>query len=129
MRYNFSTYTTRQNVQLALRRLGRKPGAFPCTSFKTEHRNYDQMKPYMRKPAPGNRETNVEKVKKGMSPEEVIDLLDCPDYIPRREWQYDIDSEKPYTLNISWTDERTVKEVKMISPALWKEGTMRDYLE
>ena len=110
--FNYSTYTTRQNVHLALRRLGERPGAFPCTSFKTEHKEYKKQKPYVRKPVPGTRESNAEKVKKGMSPEQVIDLIDCPDYIPSRDWQYDIDAEKPYTLTISWTDERTVEDVK-----------------
>ena len=124
--FNYSTYTTRQNVHLALRRLGVRPGAFPCTSFETEHRNYDQKKPYVRKQVPGTRESNADKVKKGMSPEQVIDLIGCPDYIPSREWQYDIDAEKPYTLTISWTDGRTVEDVKEVRPALWQEGTVRD---
>lgn len=124
--FNYSTYTTRQNVHLALRRLGEKPGPFPCTRFKTEHDDYDQMKPYVRKPVKGARDANAGKVKKGMSPEQVIDLIDCPDYIPSREWQYDIDAEKPYTLTVSWTDERTVEDVKVVRPALWQEGTIRD---
>jgi hypothetical protein len=124
--FNYSTYTTRQNVHLALRRLGEKPGAFPCTSFKTEHKEYKKQKPYVRKPVPGTRESNAEKVKKGMSPEQVIDLIDCPDYIPSRDWQYDIDAQKPYTLTISWTDERTVEDLKVLRPALWQEGTERD---
>jgi hypothetical protein len=125
--YNYYTYTTRQNVHLTLRRLGEKPGAFPCTSFMTEHKEYEKQKPYVRKPVPGTRASNAEKAKKGMSPEQVIDLIDCPDYILSREWQYDIDAEKPYTLTISWTDERTVEEVKMVRPALWQEGTVRDH--
>ncbi len=124
--FNYSTYTTRQSVHLALRRLGEKPGAFPCTSFKTEHKQYEKQKPYVRKPAPGTRESNAGNVKKGMSPEQVIDLIDCPDYIPGREWQYDIDAQKPYTLTISWTDARTVEDVKVVRPALWQEGTVRD---
>lgn len=124
--FSYSTYTTRQNVQLALRRLGEKPGAFPCTQFKTEHRDYNKRYPYVRKSLPGTRELNAEKVKKGMSPEEVIDLIDCPDYIPRREWQYDIDAETPYTLTIAWTKERRVEGVNVVRPALWQEGTVRD---
>lgn len=124
--FNYATYTTRQDVHLALRRLGEKPGSFPCTSFKTEHKEYKKQKPYARKPVPGTRESNAEKVKKGMSPEQVIDLIDCPDYIPGRDWQYDIDAEKPYTLTISWTDERTVEDVKVLRPAFWQEGTVRD---
>ena len=124
--FNYYTFTTRQNVHLALRRLGEKPGPFPCTSFKTEHRNFDQKKPYVRNPVPGGRVPNAKKVKKGMSPEQVIDLIDCPDYISSPDWQYDIDAEKPYTLTISWTDERTVEDVKVVRPALWQGGTVRD---
>ncbi len=124
--FNYATYTTRQNVHLALRRLGEMPGAYPCTSFKTEHKVYRKQKPYVRKPVPGTRESNAEKVTKGMSAEQVIDLIDCPDYILSREWQYDIDAGKPYTLTVSWTDERTVDEVNVVCPALWQEGTVRD---
>lgn len=124
--FNYSTYTTRQIIHLALRRLGEKPGPFPCTQFRTEHKNYDQMKPYVREPVPGSRHTNATKIQKGMSPEQVINLVDCPDYIPSRIWQYDMDADEPYTLAISWTDDQKVKEIEVIRPALWKEGTVRD---
>jgi len=124
--FNYSTYTTRQSIHLALRRLGEKPGSFPCTQFKTEHKDYDQMKPYVREPVPGNRHTNATKIQKGMSPEQVINLVDCPDYMPGRIWQYDIDADEPYTLALSWSDDQKVKEIEFIRPALWKEGTLRD---
>jgi hypothetical protein len=124
--FNYSTYTTRQSIHLALRRLGEKPGPFPCTQFKTEHKEYKKMKPYVREPVDGSRHTNATKIQKGMSPEQVINLVDCPDYIPGRTWQYDMDTDEPYTLAISWTDDLKVKEIKMTRPALWKEGTLRD---
>jgi hypothetical protein len=41
------------------------------------------------------------------------------DYIPSRAWQYDIDAAKPYTLTISWLDERIVEDGKVVHPALW----------
>ena len=123
--FNYSVYDTRQSVHMALRLLGEKPGAFPCTSFMMEHKKYSKMKPYKRKTMPGTRESNAEKVKKGMSPEQVIDLIDCPDCIPLRDWRYDIDVEQPYTLIIIWTNERTVKDIKVIRPALWQEEKMQ----
>ncbi|XZE56502.1 hypothetical protein SH139x_002618 [Planctomycetaceae bacterium SH139] len=76
--FNFATYTTRQNVHLSLRRLGEKPGAFPCTEFNTHHEEYAKQKLYLRKPVPGTRESNAEKVKQGMSPEEVINPYRFP---------------------------------------------------
>ncbi len=124
--FRYSAYTTRQNVHLALRRLGEKPGPFPCTIFRTEHNQYRRRQPYERNPVPGSRESNAEKVKKEMSPEQVIDLIDTPDYVLHGQWQYDIDAQKAYTLKISWTDEKTVKDVSMVRPPLWQEGTVRD---
>lgn len=124
--FDYSTYNTRQLVHLSLRRLGEKPGAFPCTSFKKEHEDYDKMEEYIRQAVPGTRELNANKLEEGLSPEQVIDLIDCPDYIDGRNWQYDIDDKLPYTLTISWTDERTVKSIYKVSPALWQEGTARD---
>jgi hypothetical protein len=124
--FDYSSYTTRQSIHLALRRLGEKPGPFPCTQFKTEHKDYDKMKPYVREPVPGSRHTNATKILKGMSPEQVINLVDCPDYMPDRIWQYDIDADEPYTLALSWSDDQKVKEIEFIRPALWKEGTLRD---
>lgn len=123
---NYDTYTTRQSIHLALRRLGEKPGPFPCTRFKAEHKDYDQKKPYIREPVDGTRHTNASKLQNGMSPEQVINLLDCPDYIPGIIWQYDIDADDPYTLAVSWTDDRKVKKIEVIRPALWLEGTFRD---
>lgn len=124
--FNYSTYTTRQTIHLALRRLGEKPGSFPCTRFKTEHKDYDQMKPYVRKPVEGSRETNASKVQNDLSPEQVIGLLDCPDYVVSRIWQYDIDAQEPYTLAVSWTNDQKVRKIEVIRPALWQEGTIRD---
>jgi hypothetical protein len=124
--FNYSTYTTRQSVHLALRRLGEKPGPFPCTQFETKHKDYDQMKPYVREPVPGSRHMNASKIQKGMSLEQVINLVDCPDYIPGRIWQYDIDADEPYTLALSWSDDQKVKVIDFIRPALWKKGTSRD---
>ena len=123
---NYDTYTTRQSIHLALRRLGEKPGPFPCTRFKAEHKDYDQKKPYIREPVDGTRHTNASKLQNGMSPEQVINLLDCPDYIPGIIWQYDIDADDPYTLAVSWTDDRKVEKIEVIRPALWLEGTFRD---
>lgn len=125
--FNYSAYTTRQSVHLALRRLGEQPGSFPCTSFKTEHDVYDQRKPYVRKPVQGTRAANAAKIKNGMSPEQMIDLMDCPDYIRSNEWHYDIGIEAPYTLIVSWTGERTIDAFKVVRPALWQEGKVRDH--
>ncbi|MFM2242956.1 MAG: hypothetical protein RLZ97_1811 [Verrucomicrobiota bacterium] len=124
--FNYSTYRTRQSIHLAIRRLGEKPGRFPCTRFKTEHEDYDQMKPYVRKPVPGSRHANAALIQKGMSPEEVINLVDCPDYIPQRIWQYDMDADDPYTLALTWSDDYRVEKIEVIRPALWEEGTLRD---
>ena len=115
--------TGARNQFLGAERLG---DVVICTQFKTEHKDYDQMKPYVREPVPGNRHTNATKIQKGMSPEQVINLVDCPDYMPGRIWQYDIDANEPYTLALSWSDDQKVKEIEFIRPALWKEGTLRD---
>lgn len=122
----YSTYSTRQSIHVALRRLGEKPGPFPCTQFMTHHKEYKQRKPYVRKPLDGNRHTNAAKLANGMSPEQVIDLLDCPDAIPQRTWQYDIDADEPYTLSITWNDDRKIQKIETIRPALWLKPGTRD---
>lgn len=122
----YSTYSTRQSIHVALRRLGEKPGPLPCTQFMTHHKEYKQRKPYVRKPVDGNRHTNAAKLANGMSPEQVIDLLDCPDAIPQRTWQYDIDADEPYTLAINWSDERKIQKIEIIRPALWQKPGERD---
>ena len=124
--HNYRTFGTRQNAHLSLRRLGETPGAFPCTEFDVEHRVFEKQKPYVRKPVPGARHTHTEKIKKGMTPEQVINFLDCPDYIHRDDWQYDMDTKKPYTFTIEWTEDRKVKKTGIARPALWEEGLSRD---
>lgn len=124
--FSYAVCTTRQSVHLALRRLGEKPGAFSSTSFKPSNQKDDPQKPYVRKPAPGTRESNTDKVQKGMSPEQVIDLIGYPDFVPGDKWQYDIDAEDPYTLTLSWSNNQTVDEVKNDRPAHWQSVTKRD---
>lgn len=124
--HNYCTLGTRQDVHLALRRLGETPGPFPCTVFDVENEDIDQEKPYVRKVIEGPRHLNAKKLKKGMSPEQVIDLIDGPDYTPGRVWEYDIDAKEPYTLSISWSEERTVEAIKKVSPARWQDGLARD---
>ena len=129
----YSTFTLRQVTQLALRRLGKTPRQLPATQFDVRYEDYKKNRPYVPRKIDGPRAANAGKIKTGMTPEEVLDLIDAPDFVGREKrapgdaiWEYDMDAETPFTLLVHW-DGRRVAVVEQIKPARWQDGQVRDW--
>ena len=121
------TFTLRQVVQLSLRRLGKTPRQLPATRFDVIYRDYDKRRPYVAKKIDGPRAANAGKIKTGMKPEEVLDLIGAPDFVQRDPvWEYDMDTGTPFTLLVYWQNGRTVYRVEQETPARWQDGQIRD---
>jgi hypothetical protein len=120
-RFVYQEFGVRSAVNLSLRRLGEKPGAYPCFQFMTMKKIDDMLKsvPYLPPETVGAQKENVEKLTKGMNPQEVLDIMNIPDYIDLRAWYYEIDNEKPYTLCVKW-DMKGVSEINKETPPFWK---------
>ncbi len=123
--HSYETFTLRQVVQLSLRRLGIAPRQLPANRFDVQYEAYKKNHPYTPKPLSMPRETNADRVKTGMKAEQVLDLLGGPDFVGYDTWEYDMDSTPPFSLILKW-DVRHVIEVQRKTPALWKDGFVRD---
>ena len=115
-------------AQLSLRRLGESPSALPCTTFRL-HRAQGLGPPVELSPIPGSRAQWVDQLREGMSPREVLDMIDAPDWIGYRRpraWEFDIDANPSYTLLVFWEAKpyRVVK-IERVAPA-WRDGETRD---
>ena len=131
-----ATFPLRQVAQLSLRRLGKTPGQIPATQVTVEDEdNRTKWHPYVAKKIDGPRAANAGKIKTGMTPEEVLDLIGAPDsvgYTSRfsRFWEYDMDAPTPFTLIVHWDlderDARNVARVEQKTPALWQDGLARE---
>ncbi|MBD3674037.1 MAG: hypothetical protein HUJ26_10985 [Planctomycetaceae bacterium] len=121
--HSYYTLTHRQVAQLSLRRLGETPSALPCHIFKLE--NGDQSKPFFITSLKKPRHHNVESLKVGMDAKQVLELVGSPDFVSRETWSYDMDSDEPFSLNLTF-DERRVTEIHRVQP-LWESGHTRDY--
>lgn len=122
---HYHTLGVRQVMQLSLRRLGQRPRQFPALTFDVQYEDSEKSHPYAPKPISVPRETNADKVKVGLKAEQVLDLLDGPDFARHDTWEYDMDANPPYTLILTW-DARQVTEVKTKTPVAWKDGFTRD---
>jgi len=120
-RFVYQEFGVRSAVNLSLRRLGEKPGAYPCFQFMMMKKIDDMLKsvPYVPPETAGAQKGNAEKLTKGMNPQEVLDIMNIPDYIDLRRWYYEIDDEKPYTLCVKW-DMKGVLEINKETPPFWK---------
>ena len=119
------TMTMRQIVHLSLRRLGQKPGPYPCVVFRTKAKEYEDIRDYDPPRLDRPRAENVERVKKGMTPEQVLAIVSAPDFNEADVWYYDIDANKPYTLEIHWGP-KGVKEIKKTTPPGWQTDRWDD---
>ena len=124
--------TPRQVIHLALRRLGEKPRVFPCVHFVMA----DSDPPtWATLPEPNSpRENGVESLQRGLTPEAVVRLVGSPDFVSdfgsvcgdRTKWEYDMDTQKPYTLEITWGNDGVVEMFAEIRPPLWQQKHKRD---
>jgi outer membrane protein assembly factor BamE (lipoprotein component of BamABCDE complex) len=97
----------------------------PLTQFDIQYEDHKKNRPYTFKPRSSARDANADKVKKDMKAEQVLDLLGAPDFVGYDTWEYDMDSSPPSSLTLKW-DVRQVTDVQRKTPALWKDGFVRD---
>ncbi len=121
--FNYSRRRFRQAVQFTLRELGEVPQEFPCTSFSTTRER--KILPHIELPAP--RAERVSLLQPGQRAEAVIDAIGTPDFVffQRRTWEYDMDTEDPYTLRVQWKSLTEVDRIEIVRPALWQQDITR----
>ncbi|MBL0869077.1 MAG: hypothetical protein IBJ18_00700 [Phycisphaerales bacterium] len=116
-----SEYTLRLNAQTALRRMGFQPAALPATQL-----HFTDGRPVPASPPPTNRAARVALIQKMASPNEVYNAVGAPDCVSfatgNVTWEYDIDTEKPYTLRVQWKgiELPLVQSIEKIAPPAWK---------
>jgi len=115
-------FSLRQVAQLSLRRLGVAPALLPVFEFG-QGGSSELFRP---RPRTMPTDSSLLKIKLGMTPREVLDILGSPDLVNYPEWSFDLDGEDSKTVTVSW-DSGTVKEIKT-TPPLWKAGLSRDKL-
>ena len=120
--HRYETFTMRQVAQLSLRRLGISPSHLPCHSFKLTKSGVSN--PYDLEARKGDRHDSIDDLKVGMSAKKILDLIGSPDFISYHTWSYDMDGDKPFTLNLQM-DAKNVTKIEREKP-LWKSGLLRD---
>lgn len=121
--HSYSEYTLRQIAQLSLRRLGKKPKALPNYSF--DIRTQDKTEPFQTPVLRVPRDENADQIKVGMTAKQILNLIGSPDFIGNDTWSYDMDSDTPYSLNVTF-DEKTVVKLTRDTTPIWKSGLLRD---
>ena len=119
--HSYETLEMRRVAQLSLRRLGETPKPYPANRFEVRQEVRNGVHAYVPKPLSVPRQENSDKIQKGMKAEQVLDLLDGPDFVGYDTWEYDMDAVPPFTLVVKW-DARKVIGVEKKTPPLWKQG-------
>jgi hypothetical protein len=125
----YSENTLRQGVQMALRRLGKKPIGLPATGLNyyvleksDDGETYLGVGPdYQAQQYDSPRANRVASIHPGMKVIELLDALGPPDHIGFDDWLFDIDAAKPYTLSIHWNESARVKRIDHNRPR-WKNN-------
>jgi hypothetical protein len=121
--------TIRCAAQLALRRLGDRPRGLPCTRFMLKEPGSREI--WIPREQPLARWVGPDQVREQQTPMEVITVIGAPDFTDaswptgKNTWDYDVDTDDPYTLRVHWNDDCRVHRVEVIRPALWKQGETR----
>ena len=113
----------RQMANTAIRLVGDTPDQLPCIWFPPSDEAPTGVIPHEQPDTP--REQNVWRVQKGHSLARVVETLGGPDFVDveRREpaaIEYDIDTDDPFTLRITFDDESRVTRTEAIRPPKWK---------
>lgn|GEM_PF-6408860 len=128
--FSYSTYKIKQVAQVALRELGEQPqppGAIALIEFLGLDQT-PESREYPLKPLDRPRESQVDQLRKLMTPEQVLNLMGYPDFAApgTRTWEYDIDGDDPYTLTIRWNAQNRVYSLKIARPPFWQDNEDRD---
>lgn len=125
--WSFVTVELRQRAQLALRRVGLTPQELGCVWFST--RGGEGL--YVPRKHDSPRAERVGQVKQGMTVQQILDTVGCPDYVVthRNLLEYDVDSSDPFTLVIE-LDRGSTQAIRVehVRPPRWKDGFQRDGL-
>ncbi len=120
--FSYCTYTIRARGKQALRRMGETPSDLPTTAFRKEAPDFqgDWVIVTLSEP----RRVGLTRIKPGMSPIEVLQLVDGPDNVANgREiaWEYHTDDRDAATVRVTWEKgpPPTVKEIKRVRPPTW----------
>ncbi|MCC9601927.1 hypothetical protein LOC67_15305 [Stieleria sp. JC731] len=119
--YAYQSLPVRQRAQLSLRRIGVLPSHHQSTKVFLERQEYWCPTD----PLPHPRESKIDEITQGLTPDTIVSMIGTPDYIHFRVWEYDIDGDLPFTLLIEW-DEDGAKKIDRLIPAKWSEGHSRD---
>jgi hypothetical protein len=126
--------STRQQVHLALRRVGERPAVYPVREMKRAGAARSRDEPYHPPQHATPRARRVDEVSKRSGPKDVVDTIGEPDYLTRPAagdgeadwvWEYDIDADSPYTLRIVWAGRR-IRSISKVEPPSWKDSNKRD---
>ncbi len=124
---SYSVFDFRQLTQISLRRIGVSPKALPIYLFEVRFNDFNRNHIYEYPISTIPRTTAYLDVKPGMTPEMVLAVLGSPDFVKTSTdaWEYDIDSQEPFTLKIEW-EKNLVTKVEKQSPPAWKCLNERD---
>ncbi len=118
-RSSWDEMTMRRVVHLSLRRLGETPGPYPGTRFFVYHEKPGNLERYPTPEVKLPRAQSVGKVRKGMTPEQVLATIGAPDFNERDVWYYDMDTTDPFTLCVRWR-KNALQGVVQVRPPLWQ---------
>lgn len=110
--WHYTFYETRRLASLATRRFGATPKGYHAIGFLPK----DKTDPI----SPTDRRNAAAKIRSGLAPKEVYEILGAPDYIPFDSWRYDVDGDSPYSLVLWWTEDGKVSRVEKAQPPLWE---------
>jgi len=114
--------TMRRVVHLSLRRLGRPPDQYACTTFDVHFEDYRNEHTFNLTPLSHSRVDHASDVKKGMRPEGVLSVIGAPDFNDSDAWHYDMDTDSPFTLTIKW-GKTGVADIQRTRPPVWKTNS------
>jgi hypothetical protein len=124
---------TRQQIQLALRRVGEKPAGYPVREVIRSRADAFGEEPYHPAKHSTPRSARVADITEDLRPQAVVDSIGEPDYVTRptvrdgdadRVSEYDVDTDKPFTLRLVWSGQR-MRAIEQVEPPAWI-GDKRD---
>lgn len=118
------TGSIQQQIRQALRAMGKTPlpgCGVQLYAYNKVQYGYtpDQTRPYLSAVPPDTRVQNAPNIAKGMTIQQVCDLIGCPDaelYENGTTYDWDIDATPPYTLRVTTVDIENVGAVRTITP-------------
>ncbi|MCG3123595.1 MAG: hypothetical protein GIKADHBN_02016 [Phycisphaerales bacterium] len=121
--FSYGKYTARAKARAALRRLGTVPSDLPVFAFCRRVNGKSEY--YEPQAATEPRRDALQRIVPGMTPEQVLSLVNGPDDLvrPQRDigWDYHVGLADGYTLRVIWKQENppVVDRVDKVVPPAW----------